>query len=113
MRIALDFDGTYTLDPDFWNAFIVNALANGHDVFMVTFRNDLFDTSSELRWIGHTLKIKVYFTRGVAKRWWCLHHGPGEVDVWIDDTPEAILENSPMTPADIQRWRDNQKDFAD
>lgn len=103
MRIAVDYDGTFTADPVLWMAFMADAQRQGHEVFIVTIRNDLHD---EDEWLA-SLKIRfpVYFTRGVAKRWWCLHHGPGAVDVWIDDTPESILENSPMTPEEILEWR--------
>lgn len=103
MRIAVDFDGTFTADPELWLRFMLDAERRGHDVFIVTFRNDLYDGDVLLHEVA--TRFKTYYTRGVAKRWWCLHHGPGTVDVWIDDTPEAILENSPMTPEEIADWR--------
>lgn len=103
MRIAVDYDGTFTADPELWMHFILAALNKGHEVFIVTFRNDLFDRDPLLQEVAK--KIQTYYTRGVAKRWWCLHHGPGAVDVWIDDTPESILTNSPMTPEEIMEWR--------
>ena len=33
MRIALDYDGTYTADPDLWDKFI-NSCRDKHDVWI-------------------------------------------------------------------------------
>lgn len=38
MNIALDYDGTYTADPDMWLRFVEEAQAAGHKVFIVTMR---------------------------------------------------------------------------
>jgi len=38
MIIFLDYDRTYTLDPDMWDIFIVLAKANKHQVYCLTMR---------------------------------------------------------------------------
>jgi hypothetical protein len=38
MKIALDYDGTYTVDPQFWEDFITLAKVRGHEVVCVTKR---------------------------------------------------------------------------
>jgi len=38
MLIALDYDGTYTEDPELWDRFIDDAKRNGHDVKILTMR---------------------------------------------------------------------------
>ena len=41
MLIALDYDNTYTLDPTFWDGFIVVSKARGHNVIVATMRSQL------------------------------------------------------------------------
>ncbi|CAN5766340.1 hypothetical protein BH09PSE5_BH09PSE5_08380 [soil metagenome] len=93
MNIALDYDGTFTADPDLWLAFIESATARGHVVHIVTARYGhecdhtqpgLFDP----RLI--TLGIKVIATDREPKRQWCFSKHDTHMHVWIDDTPEAI-----------------------
>lgn len=105
MRIALDYDATYTLDPGFWEEFEEIAGRNGHDVRIVTIRDDRYDRTPDL--IELERYFKVIYTRGVAKKWFVSHFVPDfhPVDVWIDDRPETILANSETTPEDLAAWR--------
>ena len=103
MRIALDYDNTYTADPTLWRHFVYRCRERGHEVFIVTARDERFDRTPDLVDIEHY--FKVVWCRGVAKRWWCSHFGPGAFDVWIDDKPEAILFNSTATPDELVAWR--------
>lgn len=104
MKIAIDYDNTYTLDPSFWNQFILDAGRAGHVPFIVTHREQHRDTNDQLTELAEL--CPVYFTGGVAKRWWCLHWGPGEVHVWIDDKPEGISTNSTMPLDKLTQWRE-------
>lgn len=104
MRIALDYDKTYTLDPEFWDRVITIARHHGHDVRMVTARNEHFDMTSDLFAISR--RMVVHWCRGVAKGWWLSHFGGGwKPDVVIDDKPEAWIENSPFPPDKLAEWR--------
>ena len=38
MKIALDYDDTYTQDPELWLRFVKDALERNHDVRVVTMR---------------------------------------------------------------------------
>lgn len=78
MKIALDYDGTITLDPEFWNKFVALAQEHGHTVTIVTGR-------SPVEKISTTLPV-IYCSR-TAKR---NHFHP---DVWIDDMPHWIVED--------------------
>lgn len=104
LSIAVDFDGTFNADPHLWMNFMQMARTLGHNPFIVTFRDDDYDFDPLLRDVAKN-DFKVYYTKGVAKRWWCQHYGPGEVDIWIDDTPEAIIENSKLTVEQVAAWR--------
>lgn len=104
MHLALDYDKTWTLDPPFWAAFAEFATMRGHEVRIVTIRDERFDRTAPLTALEQHLPV--IYTRGVAKRWYCSHFAPDfPVDVWIDDRPETILYNSTTTPADLAAWR--------
>lgn len=101
--IALDFDNTYTTDPKFWMNFIVNS---PFDVVIVTARDERHDKCHELGVLE--LYTDVYYTAGVAKHWWMKQFAPKHhknIDIWIDDKPEAIFKNSEATPEWLEEWR--------
>jgi hypothetical protein len=82
MKIALDFDNTFTRDPDFWVAFVNMARGRGHDVSIVTSRYPNCPvpiTGVEVIYCGFTAKRKHF-----------------QADVWIDDDPKHIdLDHDP------------------
>ena len=82
MIIALDYDNTYSLDPNTWNAFISLFQANGHRVIGVTLRSKCPDNS-------FPVGLEVICCAYKAKRQACLLAG-AKIDVWIDDQPEFI-----------------------
>lgn len=107
MKIALDFDNTYSADPSLWQAFIRSAVAAGHDIRIVTARDERFDRTAPLAEVEQVLPV--IYTRGIAKRWFLEHFGDGFIaDVWIDDRPEGILNNSTATPDFLAEWRANR-----
>jgi hypothetical protein len=85
MNIALDFDDTYTRDPELWDQFIFLSRTRGHDIRIVTFRKSTMRDPA-LDNIG----IPVIFTEYTQKRAHCNKLG-WYVDVWIDDSPEFIV----------------------
>jgi hypothetical protein len=105
MRIALDYDNTYTADPLFWNGFIKDAWARGHEVRIVTVRDERHDRTAPL--IELERRVQIIYTRGVAKQHFCTHVADdGWVpEVWIDDSPRSILENSSASPEWLTDWR--------
>lgn len=103
MKITLDYDATYTADRHLWNNFIQTCRMVGHEVFIITARSPVRDKNDELRMLE--TKMPVYYCDGVAKRWWCMHNGPGKVDIWIDDKPDNIIANSAFPFDELQVWR--------
>lgn len=88
MLIALDYDGTYTADPDLWLAFIASARARGHAVWIVTMRDEfeLADVNRQLlgkvdRIVATARAAKLPFlaARGITPQ------------IWIDDMPHFIV----------------------
>lgn len=103
MRIALDYDKTYDADPELWDDLIRLCEVMGHEIVLLTYRDERFDVTPLLESLSE--RIPVYFTRGVAKKFWSEQFGPGPIDVWIDDRPEAILNNSHFAPDQLVHWR--------
>ncbi len=100
MRVALDYDNTYTLDPPVWNGIIREFQQWGHEVRIVTFRHQLHDN------IDYMVNgLKVIYTDGVAKKFFCHHMAVWDPDVWIDDKPENIINNGVLTQQEIHSWR--------
>lgn len=109
MKIALDYDNTYSVDPIMWKAFIQIAQAAGHEVRIVTARDDRYDRTPEI--VATEQILPVVYCRGVAKRWFMLHNGGGFApDIWIDDKPESILVNSDMLPHELSDWRSGRNE---
>ncbi|MCW5156378.1 HAD family hydrolase [Burkholderia cenocepacia] len=90
MNVALDFDGTFTEDPEAWHVVIDLFLKRGHSVFLVTMRhpNEANRAMKDL-----AKKITVIFTSRQAKKKFVEEQGI-KINVWIDDNPHWILEDS-------------------
>ena|ERR1700730_18562747 len=86
MKIALDYDKTYTSDPKFWSQFIELARNHGHDVTCVTMR------SPENKIEG--LQIDVIYTSFKGKILYTKNLGI-DFDIWIDDNPIWLLNDIP------------------
>ncbi len=89
MIIALDYDNTFTLDPDFWNEVIHKAQERGHDIRVVTSRWPEHEPEV-CKVITNTFTIPVHFACKRAKKQFMEELGI-KVDVWIDDSPKSII----------------------
>lgn len=90
MKIALDYDFTYTLDPEFWDEFIKLAVNKKHEVICVTMR---YPNEVEQEKQNFPKGIPIISTNRKAKSEYLLEMGIS-IDVWIDDQPIWILINS-------------------
>lgn len=89
MKIALDYDETYTADPYLWDPFIRSAKYRGHSVTFVTFRygpDNAYreDNNADIKSDAERLGIDIVF---------CNHHQKShcfKADIWIDDMPILI-----------------------
>jgi len=105
MKIALDYDKTYNADKRFWDGVIKLAEIYGHEVRIVTVRNPTLDNID-----GRVLKdIPIIYTDGLAKKFFCHHNADNyngwDPDVWIDDKPETVINNSSATREILAAWR--------
>jgi len=79
MKISLDYDGTYTRDPELWKQFVAIAKQRGHEVTIVTGRSPAE--------VIRNVELPIVYCSRTAKR----NHF--QVDVWIDDEPQWIVED--------------------
>lgn len=92
MLIALDYDGTYTADPELWDAFIANAVERGHRVIIATMRypNESAEVISNL-----ANKVDGFvFTSRKAKKQEVRLQLKEDPDIWIDDNPDWLYEDA-------------------
>jgi len=92
MKIAIDYDKTYTADKKLWDAFVKSAKKSRHAVRFVTSRSVTGDNRSLIN-DAKKLGIRVIYTAGTAKEKHCKEVG-WKPDIWIDDQPESILKDS-------------------
>lgn len=88
LTISIDFDDTYTADPATWTNVIRTLQRSGHVVICTSARRNDFGNRQELE---RALPdgVCVLLSYDEPKRSYAKKNGY-DVDIWIDDTPEAI-----------------------
>jgi hypothetical protein len=93
MLLALDFDETYTRDPEFWNRVIALAQSRGHSVICATMRADVPYEADEVRVALQGRVEAIIFTNRKAKHG--VVHAAGYMpSIWIDDNPNWIFTDA-------------------
>lgn len=84
MKIALDYDGTFTADPELWINFIDNAKKRGHQIFIVTMRypNETLSHEIDCEIIYTSRKAKIRFLADLGLT----------VNIWVDDMPHLLFQ---------------------
>lgn len=85
MKIAIDYDLTYTVDPGFWDAVVKLGRKRGHEFVCITARSE--PPSVDRGEIVPKLPI-VLSPRGYKQD--AAKAAGHRIDVWIDDTPGLI-----------------------
>lgn len=88
MNIALDYDETFTRDPEGWVKSITELKKRGHNVYGVSMRYDAELKSMDKAYVD--LVDRLYLTQRRKKREY-MDNLQVRIDVWIDDTPEFIV----------------------
>lgn len=100
MIIALDYDGTYTRDPDLWDRFIADCQRHSHIVICVTQRPWAPDRQRErvpcslLRdEEGHITKDPIpVICAGDRFKLDAARDAGYHVSIWIDDMPGTVSQ---------------------
>lgn len=90
-NINLDYDGTFTSDPNFWTAFIHAAQLSGYKIFCISQRTDNWPNKEELR-KAFPASVSIFLTNHNPKKEWAERRGI-EIDIWIENNPLAIFES--------------------
>ena len=113
MQIAVDFDDTYSADPETFDKIVKLAKKEKNDIRIVTLRDSNIGRSKDIRYIcdrlgGRTTrpkanKLAAHFTKLQAKQKFLegisdnlpINYVTFVPTVWIDDDPKYILDNHP------------------
>jgi hypothetical protein len=85
MKIALDYDGTFTADRTLWLTFVALAKKRGHEVSIVTARIQDVDDNTDVEEDAQEMGIPVVYC-GLKQKQDCFG-----ADIWIDDRPDMVL----------------------
>lgn len=91
--ISVDYDRTFSAAPGLWRSFIADATARGHKVACVSRREDTPENREQLRAAFADLDLADLILCGTETQKRAAARAAGlEVDVWVDDYPEGIVE---------------------
>lgn len=93
MLIALDYDGTYTADPELWDEFIARARSRDHQVIIATMRIKGFEDEIVEAQLADKVDEIIYTDRK-AKKAAVRHQYGRDPDIWIDDNPDWLYEDA-------------------
>jgi hypothetical protein len=100
MLLVLDYDGTYTRDPLFWDAAIALCAQYKHDIIVATMRHE-HEGAAVREDLGHLVK-DILFTSRLAKHKHVYAAGYNP-SVWIDDRPDYICADASACLIDPQQ----------
>lgn len=92
--IAIDYDDTFTADPEAWSLVIATLQRRGHKVVCISARFEEPGNRSEIM-TAMPQGVDVLLCYGWPKRAFAKANGV-DVDIWIDDLPEAIPSHADM-----------------
>ncbi len=92
MLIALDYDDTYTADPDMWDQFIENARMRGHSIVVATMRYSKIEGDDVRAALAEKVDLIVFTERKAKKQF--LRNNQIIPDIWIDDNPDWLYEDA-------------------
>jgi len=94
MNIGLDYDDTFTVDPQGWASFANMMTDRGHKVYITTWRDEAecVRVMYEMQyWKVDIERICPLNHKAKAKTMW---EGFGVIiDVWVDDNPRSVIQD--------------------
>lgn len=106
LTISVDYDRTFSAAPGLWRSFIADAVARGHRVACISRREDTAENRDELRAAFADLELADVILCGTEQQKRAAARAAGlEVDVWVDDYPEGIVERSSPRPVRVSPTR--------
>lgn len=92
LTFALDFDDTFTACPELWSDFVLKSKALGHSWYMVTARRNTEENTETINaLLDHWgCQMPIIFS-SLASKFDTMRDRGLKVDIWIDDSPHAIV----------------------
>jgi hypothetical protein len=89
---ALDFDDTFTADPELWAVFVTLGISRRHTFYCVTARRDTEENTDLINDLfeDHGIQMPIIFSNLGSKLEEVERRGI-KIDIWIDDAPYAIV----------------------
>ena len=106
LKIALDYDNTYTASPRAWEYLINEMRSWDWDIRIVTMRCGIQDNILDAPGDLFREALPIIYCNGVPKKEVC-EAWNWVPDIWIDDKPESIHMGSSLTPEMLEAWRAN------
>ena len=97
MLIAIDYDKTWTEDPDFWNQVVCIGRSRDHSFVMVTARSKWSDDMARS---NLPQDLPIVYTGGRELKRKAAFQAGHYVDVWVDDMPGTIERTVLLEPTD-------------
>jgi hypothetical protein len=88
--ISLDYDDTFTADPDLWKSFIGLCLRKGHQVVIITARKYSDESQREITEALRPYNLIIYHTDCMPKIEYA-KRAYLDIDIWIDDSPRIVV----------------------
>jgi 5'(3')-deoxyribonucleotidase len=89
--IALDYDNTFTTDPEAWEKAMLVLKYSGFRIIGITMRYPEESYDVDMRY--GNLCDQIHFTSRKAKMQYC-HQNNIRVDIWIDDNPNWLFKDA-------------------
>lgn len=109
---SFDYDNTISRDPEGFLGVMDFLRNRGHAIYVVTARRPEIHPEDFEFLIDRG--YKVIFTRHISKLKWMEEVEKIHVDVWVDDCPDAVLNNyhgEPRTHRDMEATQVKEKPF--
>jgi HK97 family phage prohead protease len=94
LTVSIDYDDTFSAAPGMWRSWILDAATRGHRILCISRREDTDANRGELLVAFQGLPVDKVILCGPKTQKRAAAQAAGlEVDVWIDDRPEAIPDS--------------------
>lgn len=97
LNIAIDFDDTFSTDPQMFKEIIKIFRSRGHNVYLVTYRCGDINHVSNLDIFAYQSNFDgIFFTQYESKKDF-MDKQKIKIHIWIDDNPYSIIDSMSCT----------------
>jgi len=102
LTISVDFDRTFSADPELWGLFARQAVSGGNTVVMISRRENTPENQAIVRetlgqWADYFSRVLLIGTSTLKEA--AARAAELVVDIWVDDSPHTITDRKPPEPS--------------